>query len=229
MLTANNLTASGRYAGPALAQRNELVGLQPLLWDPDGGGGEVRERDMGIDYQREKYGTIALANYLVAQGWEEVLLQVRPESLDSTLDGMDVPVIDPVRDATDPKYKYNIYFVLPGRIDLVARRGRELLLVEARGTSVHPGTAVKKVIQRINEHSGLGGKDCSYGILVPDDPAWLAVLDRDRSPVLKLVTVFLVSEAGTVRPWPPRPTGEEGIGGADDADADETRYGSNPA
>jgi hypothetical protein len=137
-----------------------------------------------------------------------------------------VPVIDPVRDATDPNYRHSIYYIHPGRVDLVARRGQELLLVEARGTSVPPGTAVKKVIRQIVKHIDLDREDRSYGILLPDDPAWLAVLSGDRSPALKIVTVFLVSREGDIRTRSSGPADEAGlqaaaekeIPAADDAD-----------
>ena len=166
---------------------------------------------MGIDHHREKYGTVALAKHLLTQGWEEVRLSVRPESLDSTLDGAAVPDIDPVRDATDPDYRHSIYYIHPGRVDLVARRGQELLLVEAKGTSAPPGKGVKDVIRQIVKHIDLNREDRAYGVLVPDDPAWLAVLSHDRSPALKIVTVFLVSREGAVTTWPPGPADEKGI------------------
>jgi hypothetical protein len=155
---------------------------------------------MGIDYHREKYGLVALANHLTREGWQEVLLSVRPETLETTLEGIAVPVLDPVRDATDEKYKYNFYIDRGGRIDLVARRDGKLLLVEAKGTSSKPDSGVEQLVGRTIMHMDPSREDRSYAILVPDHPAWLAVLGRvHHHPSLTSVAVFLVSREGVIR------------------------------
>lgn len=62
-----------------------------------------------VDYHREKYGLVALANHLTDDGWE-VMLSVDPGSLRSApVKGLPVPVIDADRDASDPRYKYSFY------------------------------------------------------------------------------------------------------------------------
>lgn len=60
-----------------------------------------------VDYHREKYGLVALADYLSSvEGWDKVLLTVVPGSLDDPAGprGLVPPVIDAARDRADPHY-----------------------------------------------------------------------------------------------------------------------------
>lgn len=114
---------------------------------------------MGIDYYREKYGLVALANYLTRDKYEEVLLSVRPDTLHTKLEGVAVPVLDPVLDATDEKYKHNFYIDRGGRIDLVARKDGRLVLVEAKGTSIKPDAGLD---QPEDTRTGLGNGEMPH-------------------------------------------------------------------
>ena len=154
-----------------------------------------------VDYHREKYGVVALAEYLVAHDrWERVRLSVPAVSLHmgNAETGIEPPLIDADRDAVDPTYKYNFY-TDTGGIDLVAWRGEETLVVEAKGRSAKPHAAIEQLVGRIILLMDPAATRRRYAILIPDLPNWTAIASAASHPALNAIEIFLVSAGGDIR------------------------------
>jgi len=155
-----------------------------------------------VDYHREKYALVALAEHLVSvEGWSKVLLSVVPESIDVPDGpiGLVPPVIDAEQDRLDPRYPYVFYTDLGGRIDLVAVRPGRSLLVEAKGRSAPVPAGIEQLIGRTILAMDPARHDRAHAILIPDLPAWLAAISRATYPVLGSIGVYAVSIRGDIR------------------------------
>lgn len=155
-------------------------------------------------FHHEKIALIKLAQHLGNQGWSEVMLTVKPTSLGGEWEGVDPTTLDGVDFMSDEvfspafrslfdndlEHRYKFYRDNPGGIDLVARRGDELLLVEAKGTGRDRKGALDQLIGR---QVGLHMDDDprSFGILIPD--TWKGILPPWR-PSLAWLKVFLIEQ-----------------------------------
>ena len=162
-----------------------------------------------FDYHHEKTALVALARWLGEEGWDEVRLSVPVSGLDpeAELGGVPAPTIDDAfieQFNTDATHRYTFYRDEPGRIDLVARRGRRTLAVEAKGKSVaNRRGAVEQLIGRLVLLRRPERSDLEYGILVPD--SWDAVLPVHRASI-EWIRVFRVDPSGRIvaGEWPAR-------------------------
>lgn len=153
----------------------------------------------GIDYHREKYALVALAEHLISQGWTEVLLSVDPRSLtDQALKGVMVPTIDAALDRDDPRYRYTFYTDRGGRHDLVAKRGSEMLVVEAKGRSGKPISSLEQLVGRSILAMAALPPGARMAILIPDHPAWVSIVTAATHPALADVEVFTVTPVGAI-------------------------------
>lgn len=149
-----------------------------------------------VDYHREKYGLVALANHLTDDGWQ-VMLSVQPASLASLpMQGLGVPVIDADRDASDPRYKYNFYVDRGGRHDLVATRGSEVLVVEGKGKSAKPINGLEQLVGRSIIAAASLPDGARTAILIPD--SWASLVADTTHPALQFIEVFTVSPTGDI-------------------------------
>jgi hypothetical protein len=149
-----------------------------------------------VDYHREKYGLVALANHLAADGWK-VLLSVVPASLATPPHkGIDVPTIDAAKDSADPRYRYNFYIDRGGRHDLVATRGDEVLVVEGKGKSGKPVSGLEQLIGRSLLAATSLPAGARSAILIPD--AWAGHVAAANHPALDFIEVFTVTPSGDI-------------------------------
>jgi hypothetical protein len=120
--------------------------------------------------------------------------------------------------AADPRYRYEgIWYDTAGRIDLVAWRGEEILLVEARGATVQRGgvsasaakRSVSEVVLRRVGWDRIGDRRGRFGILLPDDrdlgisaPGFVSTLVAEwpatARPVDDSNPIFLTSFSGRI-------------------------------
>jgi hypothetical protein len=162
----------------------------------------------GIDYTREKYALVKLAEWLEsdAGGRWATYLSVDPDSLGrETLVFVERPVIDVARHEADPRYKYTFYTDRGGRIDLVAKRAGVTMLIEGKGGSANPVAGLEAIVGRgVLTMGAEPNATLEYGICIPDTARWTDQLARGRHPVLRRIHVFLVAENGEVRrgDWP---------------------------
>ena len=91
-----------------------------------------------MDYRREKYALLAVAEVLVLEGYSTVRLSVPPDQLGATdlaSAGKAVPSLDRARASSDWRYGHSFHYDTPGTIDLVASGSPGLLVGEAKGVS----------------------------------------------------------------------------------------------
>ena len=171
---------------------------------------EKYKRSSPFGYHHEKIALVKLAQHLSRNGWHEVLLSVRPDSLAGELEGLDPATLHGVNLASDElfgpefrelfdndlKHRYEFYGDKPGGIDLVARRYDELLLVESKGESKRDRKgAVYELIGR-QVAARLDDDPRSFGILIPD--TWRVVLPT-RSKLLEWLKIYLIErETGRI-------------------------------
>jgi hypothetical protein len=153
-----------------------------------------------VDYFREKYALVALAEYLRGAGWD-VLLSVPPRSLvvGAAHEGIPPPLIDAELDRVDERYRYNFYTDIGGRVDLVGWRKDEVLLIEGKGTSAKPQAALEQLVGRMILWMEPDRPELKYGIAIPDHRAWLKVVARASHPILHQIAVFAIDGRGDVR------------------------------
>lgn len=168
-------------------------------------------RSSKFGYHHEKIALIRLAQHLKRAGWTEVFLSVRPDSLSSGLVGIDPASLDGVDLAADGlfsdtfqesfnddlTYRYNFYGDKPGGIDLVARKGDDLLLVEAKGESRERDRkgAVYELIGR-QVATRLDDDPRTFAVLIPD--TWQAVLPMRTKSLDWLIVYLIERESGHI-------------------------------
>jgi hypothetical protein len=149
-----------------------------------------------VDYHREKYGLVALANKLKEEGWD-VLLSVTPKSVGSLqLKGIEVPSIDATQHDADPGYKYNFYVDRGRRHDLVATRGSEILVIEGKGTSAARVSGLEQLVGRSIITAARLPEGAQTAILIPD--SWAPLVASTAHPALEFIKVFTVSRGGDI-------------------------------
>ncbi len=161
-------------------------------------------------FHHEKIALIKLAQHLGRQGWSEVMLSVRPTSLDGQWDGIDPSTLEDVDLASDEifspafrslfdndlHHRYKFYGDKAGGIDLVARRDDELLLVEAKGESERDRKgALDQLIGR-QVSIRIDNDPRSFGILIPD--TWSAILPSTRQSLAWMKVFLIERESGAI-------------------------------
>jgi len=160
-------------------------------------------------FHHEKIALIKLAQHLGRQGWAQVLLSVKPTSLDGEWEGVDPAALNEVDLKSDEifspafrslfdndlHHRYKFYRDNPGGIDLVARRGNELLLVEAKGTGRDRKGALDQLIGR-QVSMRMDGDPRSFGILVPN--TWAGILPPWRQSLAWLKVFLIERDSGAI-------------------------------
>jgi hypothetical protein len=136
-----------------------------------------------FDYHHEKVALTRMAHWLIAAGWD-AQLSVRPDRAfsDGDLGGLAPEQLSEDFKARfnsddDWRYRYTFYRDQPGNFDLVARRGDDTLIVDAKGrSSTNRRGAVAQMIGSLTLSRRNGSDRVRYGILIPDGSSWDAAL-----------------------------------------------------
>lgn len=136
-----------------------------------------------FDYHHEKVALTRMAHWLIADGWD-AQLSVQPGRAyaGGDLGGLaPEPLSDEFKarfnSPEEWRYRYTFYRDQPGNFDLVARRGDETLIVEAKGRSAsNRRGAVAQTIGSLTLSRRSGHGRVRYGLLLPDGPAWDSAL-----------------------------------------------------
>lgn len=138
-----------------------------------------------FDYHHEKVALTRMAHWLITDGWD-AQLSVRP---DRAYSGADLggqspePLNDEFKARFDSdeewRYRYKFYRDQPGNFDLVARRGDETLVVEAKGrSSTNRRGAVAQVVGSLTLSRRPNFDPIRYAVLLPDGPSWDAAIQN---------------------------------------------------
>ena len=155
-----------------------------------------------FDYHHEKVALTRFGQWLLDQGWSEVLLSVVPASvdIDRPLRGLPVQELDDVfisRFNDERNYRYTFYRDNPGNFDLVAKREGEILIVEGKGQSAKSKRgAVGQIVGALTLERRVDRPTFSYAILIPDGSGWDNALGNHGG--LDWLSIYRISESGVV-------------------------------
>ena len=159
-----------------------------------------------MTYWYEKYAVIAVGKWFEERGYEvRISVFGRVDDLvNKPLDGLPIPQISP-DDFKDPQHRYNVYYDRPGTIDLVARKGEEIWVMQAKGITTRsngPGMVAQAIGQEVMLMTG-ALDTAKYGLIFPDEKNFVRALkqiEKDNPVLMRDEWVlFLVSETGKVR------------------------------
>jgi len=130
-----------------------------------------------FDYWHEKVALTKLANDLAANGWE-VGLSVNPKRFDdnqplagakrSVLDDEFQRRFDAEPSPGETQFRYRFYRDQPGHLDLVARRGGSIVVVEGKGRSAaNRRGAIAQMVGALMLERRPDRLDIRYAILLP--------------------------------------------------------------
>lgn len=87
----------------------------------------------------------------------------------------------------------------PDHVDIIATRGAEVLVVEAKGVTSSPGTDVDTLYGQLLRRMARTGDEVSYAVVAPE--ALASAVLRVPEPVRRTldIAVFLVDDFGAVR------------------------------
>lgn len=159
-----------------------------------------------MEFRYEKFAAIALSQWFTGRGYE-VCLSV-PGPIEDLIERDELGGVRPpelsAEDFADPQRRYEIYYDSPGNVDLVARRGEELWLVEAKGLAKGgsaPGT-IAQAIGQVVMMMAPGIPALRYGILLPREDRFVQAVEKilPDNPLLNRddFFIFWVSSDGVI-------------------------------